>query len=155
MPGKNEITVAITDGIDTVVATFSGLSDEQLDTVVYDDGWTAREILAHLAGRQASYEMMSKLAQGGPPPDMRNFDVNAWNQQHVDARTGNSPDALIEEFRQVHLALLARVEAMDEETLNRTIMGPRGETTVGAQLMNSGGLHSTTHANDVKQALGV
>ena len=49
---KAEITVAITDGIDTVVETFSGLSDEQLDTAVYEDGWTAREVLAHLAGRR-------------------------------------------------------------------------------------------------------
>lgn len=155
MPSNAEITVAISDGIDTVVETFSGLSDEQLDTQVYEDGWTAREVLAHLAGRQASYEMMSKLAQGGPPPDMRGFDVNAWNQQHVDARADKSRDELIEEFRQVHLALLARVQNMDEDVLGRTIQGPRGETTIGTQLMGSAGLHSTTHANDVTQALGL
>lgn len=156
MPNKDEITVAISDGVDTVVETFSGLSDEQLDTQVYEDGWTAREVLAHLAGRQASYEMMSKLAQGGPPPaNMGSFDVNAWNQQHVDVRIEKNRDELIEEYRQVHLALLARVQGMDEETLGRTIMGPRGETTVGAQLMGSGGTHSSTHANDVKQALGL
>jgi len=156
MPTRDEITVAISDGVDTVVETFSGLSDEQLATQVYDEGWTARDVLAHLAGRQASYEMMSKLAQGGPPPaNMGSFDVNAWNQQHIDARAGQSRDELIEEFRQVHLAVLARVQGMDEETLGRTFQGPRGETTVGAQLMGSAGTHSSTHANDVKQALGL
>ena len=54
MVAKEQITTAIQQGIADVEATFGGLSDAQLTTQVYTEpgGWTARDILAHLAGRE-------------------------------------------------------------------------------------------------------
>lgn len=157
LAAKSEVVGAINKGIEDVDGVFGSLSDEQLATRVHQDdiGWTAGQVLAHLAGRQAGYEMMSKLAQGGPPPDMGSFDVHAWNQSHVDARAGKSRDELLAEFREVHEGLAARVEAMPDELLAREFVGFRGPTTVGDSLMASGGTHSSSHAAEVSQALGL
>ena len=52
MATREEIIGAIQQGIATVDQTFGDLSDEQLATEVYEGGWTAKGILAHLAGRK-------------------------------------------------------------------------------------------------------
>ncbi len=156
MATKDEILQSISTGIADVESTFGGLTDEQLATQVHQEegGWTAGQVLAHLAGRQASYEMMSKMAQGGDPPAAGSFDVNAWNQSHVDARADKSRDELIAEFKAVHEGLAGRIQNMPDELLAKEIIGFRGPTTVGDALMGSGGIHSSSHAEEVRNALG-
>lgn len=157
MATKQEIITAIRQGIERVEQTFSGLSDAELDKPVHagEGGWTARQILAHLAGRADSYQMMFQLAEA--PPQQQgapSFDVNHWNQGIVDARVGKSRDDLLAEFRETHESLIQRVEALPDETLQQTVTMPRGPVTVGDALLGSGGQHSISHAEEVEQALG-
>lgn len=155
MATKDEILHAISTGIADVESTFGNLSEHQLDTKVHQEegGWTARQVLAHLAGRQATYEMMSQMAQGGTRPEGE-FDVHGWNQGHVDARADKSRDELIAEFKAVHEGLAQRVQAMPEQVIQQEVMGFRGPTTVGDMLMGSGGTHSSAHSEEVRNALG-
>jgi hypothetical protein len=154
MASKQEIIDAINAGIERVDQTFGNLSNEQLATKVHegDDGWTAKQVLAHLAGRAETHDMMSKMAQGGSPPDGP-FDVNAWNQRIVDDRADASRDELLSEFRAGHQRLAARVEGMPEAMLEMEITMPRGTSKMGDVLMGSGGQHSINHAEEVEQAL--
>lgn len=156
MATREEVAGAIQQGIAAVDDTFSGLTDEQLATVVYDDGWTAKEVLAHLAGRQSTYDMVLNLAQGGElpqPPGGGDFDVDHWNQQVVDQLMDKSRDELIAQSRVVHEALLERVAGLDDETLNATVVTPRGEMVASDVLAGSGGMHSVNHSADVAKAL--
>ena len=70
MATKQEIIAAIREGIEQVERTFGALNDEQLRVKVHesDGGWTAKEILAHLAGRARGYETMRNLAPEIRPP---------------------------------------------------------------------------------------
>lgn len=157
MATREEIIGAIQQGIAAVDQTFSGLTDEQLATEVYENGWTAKEILAHLAGRQSSYDMLFHLAAGGEMPQAPDggFDVDHWNQQIVDERIDKSRDELIAEARAVHEALLERISNIDDATLNATVPMPRGEMLASDILAGSGGMHSVTHSADVAKALGL
>ena len=154
MATKQEIVTAIRQGIERVDQTFSGLSDEQLDNRVHDSegGWTARQILAHLAGRADSYQMMFQLAEAPAPQGAPSLDVNHWNQRIVDARAGKSRDELLAEFRETHERLIQQVEALPDEMLQQTVTMPRGPVTVGDALLGSGGMHSVRHAEEVEQA---
>jgi hypothetical protein len=156
LPGKPEIIEAINTGIERVDSTFGNLTDEQLATKVHDgeNGWTAHQVLAHLAGRGETHELMSKMAQGAPPPEGP-FNVDEWNQRIVDERTSWSRDQLLGEFREVHERLAQRVEGMPEQLLDREITTPRGTSTVGDVLYASGGTHSVQHAEEVEKALGL
>ncbi len=155
MATKQEIVASINDGIARVDATFGGLSDEQLQQKVHeaDGGWTAKQILAHLAGRQGSYDAIVAMAQGDAPPFTSG--VDDWNQQAVDQRIDNSAEALLTEFQQVHETLIATVRDLDEDLLATTIAMPRGEMTLSDILAGSGGRHSISHSAEVEAALGL
>ena len=128
MATKEEIIATIRQGIDRVERTFGRLTDEQLATQVHSEeaGWTARDILTHLAGRAQGYDLTFRLAEGAPtPPRPGGFDVNAWNQDRIAERAGKSRDELLAEFRQGHEDLIAKVQALPDEQLERTIPRPR------------------------------
>lgn len=156
MAEKQEIVTQIQAGIERVNETFGSLSDPQLDQQVHEGegGWTARQILAHLAGRADGYDMLFQMAKGGAGFSSGDFDVDTWNQQHVDARADKSRDELLEEFRNAHRAIIERVETVDDETLQTKVPSPRGgEMAVSDMLMGSAGRHSIMHAEEVERAL--
>lgn len=154
MAERHEIVSQIQAGIERVNDTFGSLTDAQLDQQVHEGGWTARQILAHLAGRADGYDMLFQMAEGSEGFTSGDFDVDTWNQQHVDARADKSRDDLLEEFRNAHRAIIERVETVDEETLQAKVPSPRGgENAVSDMLMGSAGRHSIMHAEEVERAL--
>lgn len=159
MTAKQEIIDAIEQGIQKVEQTYNGLSEDQLATKVHADqgegGWSAREVLAHMAGRSASHDMMFSMAEGQAPSGGGDFNPDAWNKRFVDERAGRDKDELLAEFRQVHERLIQRVRDTPDEELQKTIMGPRGETTLADMLKGSGGMHSINHAREVEEAMNL
>lgn len=158
MPGKQEIIAAIQEGIERAEATFGSLTDEQLAVKVHDGdgGWTAKQVLAHLAGRAAGHQLMLSLATTTTPTDMGGFNVNDWNQSIVDERAPRSRDELLQEFRQTHEALIKSVGELPDGALEMMVPSFRGgEVALGEMLAGSGGRHSVNHAVEVEQALGL
>lgn len=156
MATTEEITAAIQAGMDRVNATFGALSDDELATKVHDgeNGWTAKQILAHMAGRGNIRNLLGMAASGAELPDMRNFDINTVNQQIVDARADKSRDELLTEFNEVHTDLKAWAGTLDDNALARTLELPMGTRTVAEMLMGSGGSHQIMHTQEVETALG-
>jgi len=156
MATKQEITDTIRQGNQRVTQTFSGMTEEQLNTQVHFDpiGWTAMQLLAHLAGRASGHARMIGMAEsdGGFPPD---FDLNAYNQEIVDARADRSRDSLIAEFLTVHEALIERVQGMSDAQLSKTLQWPTGDLALSDVLRGSGGQHSIKHAAEAEKVLGV
>lgn len=155
MATKQEIVETIQAGIEQVQQTFGSLSAEQLDTTVYDGdgGWTAKEILAHLASRQPGYERMIGVAEGSASFPTGNLDFNALNQSAVDQLVDKRRDDLLTQFREVHEGLKARVQALPDDLLGKTVSLPMGDRVLGDVLLGSGGRHSINHSLDVEKAL--
>jgi len=155
MATKREITDTIRQGNQRVTRTFSALTEEQLNTRVHFDpiGWTAKQLLAHLAGRAPGYERIIGMAESGAgsPPG---FDVNAYNQRIVDERADKSRDALIAEFLTAHEALIARVEGMSDAQLRTTMPWRQEMMPLGDVLRLAGGQHSINHTAEMEKALG-
>ncbi len=122
MATKQEIVETIQKGNQRVTRTFSVLTEEQLNTRVHFDeiGWTAKQLLAHLAGRAPVHERMVAMAGSGAGFPA-NFDLNGYNQQIVEERSGKSRDALLAEFLTAHDALIERVQGMSDEQLSKTL----------------------------------
>jgi hypothetical protein len=158
MATQQEVIGAIREGIERVEGTFGSLTDEQLATQVHggDGGWTARQVLAHMAGRAEGHQMLLSMATGAAPGGFSGFDVNAWNQQRVDERAERSRDELLQEFRQVHEALIENVIELPDGAFATMIPSPRGgEIALGDMLAGSGGRHNVNHTIEVEQALGM
>lgn len=155
MATKQEITDTIRQGNQRVTRTFSALTEEQLNTRVHFDaiGWTAKQLLAHLAGRAPGYDRVIGMAErgAGSPPG---FDVNEYNQRIVDERANQSRDALIAEFLTAHEALIARVNGMSDAQLSTTMQWRQAMMPLGDVLRLSGGQHSINHTAEMEKALG-
>ena len=156
MPDKEQITTAIQTGIADVESTFGGLTDAQLLTQVHagPGGWTARDSLAHLAGRKQVYVMMQRAASGGDNPFATITNFADWNQARVAERAGVSRDDLLAEFRAVHEELLAQVQGMSDDELARTVALGERTPTLADLMYASGGTHSSSHAKEVEQIVG-
>lgn len=156
MATKGEISAAILRGNRDVQQVFSGLTDTQLDTPAQQDGgtWTVGDILGHLAGREPVYAMMYQAAHGDNPFAAIG-DFSVWNEARVAERRGDARADLLAEFRAVHEALLAQVEATDDAELAQTVSLGARQATLGDLLLGSGGQHSTSHAAEVASALGM
>lgn len=156
MASKAEISAAILRGNRDVQRVFGSLTDTQLDTPAQQDSgtWTVGDMLGHLAGREQVYAMMYQAARGDNPFAAIS-DFNAWNEERVAERRGEARDDLLAEFRAVHEALLAQVEATDDAELERIVaLGPR-QASLGDLLRGSGGQHSIAHAREVASILGL
>lgn len=156
MATKQEITETIRQGNQRVTETFGGLTEEQLNTRVHFDpiGWTAWQLLAHLAGRAPGHARIIAMAESGGGFGA-GFDVNAYNQGVVEERSGKSRDALLAEFLTAHEALIERVQGMSDAQLAKTLQWRQGEMTLGDVLRASGGQHSINHANEAAKVLGL
>lgn len=157
MATRQDIVESIRLGIDRVQATFGSLTDAQLPTKVYqgDGGWTAKQILAHLASRGPNYERVIQMAESDTQFPSGNVDFNAMNQAAVDQLDDKSRDELLAQFRTGHEGLIARVQGLPDDLLGKTMTLPFGEMTLGDLVLRSGGLHSINHSIEVEQALGL
>ncbi len=155
MATKQEISETIRQGNAAVTQAFGGLTEAQLNTQVHmeENGWTAKELLAHLAGRAQGYDLFIGIADGSAAFPA-GFAVNEWNRARVDERIANSRDALLAEFLMVHEGLIARVEELSDETLAKPIQGPRGLLPLSDIMRASGGRHSINHAAEAEKVLG-
>ena len=159
MATKQEIAEAIRNSEERVMKTFSGLSEEQLNTRVHDDEndqWNARQVLAHLAGRAMGYERTLWAAEcGAPPAAPGSFNVDDWNRERVSERIDKSVDDLLQEFKQVHDDMIARIEAMPQELLDKEVQRPQGMVKLGDALIGGCATHSINHTAVVERALGL
>jgi uncharacterized damage-inducible protein DinB len=156
MATKQDAAESIQLGIDRVQSTFGSLTDEQLKTTIHQaaGGWTAKQILAHLASREPNYERLINMAETGASLPTGNIDFNAMNQEAVDQVVDRSRDELLAQFRDAHEGLITRVQGLPDDLLDKTIALPMGDVALGDVLMRGGGLHSINHAIEVEQALG-
>lgn len=157
MATRAEIIDAIQAGRNRVTATFSKLSEDQLQSKIHEgsDGWNARQILAHLANRQPTYDMLVSIAVDGNGTPPGGFSIDDWNQKLVEERAGRTREELLEEFQQVHDHLIERARKLRDDQLSFPVILPNRETNLGNVLLGSGGMHSIQHASEVEEALGI
>ena len=150
---KDELIAALTKTRDEALATLRGVPVATFDEGRYENGWNGREILAHVASIEWTYPRLLDLARAAgaqqtadskgqsaaAPPVRRTADdgsgtnapapgILSYNDRQVAKRAGVPVTELIAEFEKNRNALIAAVEAADEELLSRTIRSAGGIT---------------------------
>jgi hypothetical protein len=96
----------------------------------YENGFNAREILAHLASIEWAYPRLIDLARGGPPPEKAapqsppagvtppsgagTPQILNYNERQVAKRADATVEQLLDEFEQNRAGTIAAVEVADE-----------------------------------------
>src|SRR5437763_6295012 len=97
---KQQLHDAITAARAEALETVSGLSREQLERPTANEGWSVKDILAHLSSIEARLRSMWQYALDGRQWLADDGDVSAYNERCVAERRSWSGPALVAELEQ-------------------------------------------------------
>lgn len=104
----------------TFTAFLETLDDEQWNEPIGEEQYTARQTLAHLAGAAKSMTRMGQNWIAGNQNYLRpDFDLNYYNARQQQKRAQLSNAELLEEWQAAHRDLIAFMETVREEDLDK------------------------------------
>src|SRR5438128_3668042 len=91
----------------------------------YEEGWTAKDILAHVASIEWTYPRLLELAEVRPQhPETERRPrglVDDYNRRQVDKRKETAVEELLVEFQRNRASTIAAVEDADESVLDERV----------------------------------
>jgi hypothetical protein len=138
------------DGPDAVARALEGATDAELDVRPRNGGWTAREVVHHLADSETMSTIRLRRLLAEDEPRIAAYDENEWAQRlHYD-RPLEQSFAMFAAVRAGNAELLARL-GPDEwaRTGTHSESGPYGVET----WLEIYAAHGHDHANQIRDAL--
>lgn len=136
-------------------AFFRALAPQQLNQQLYVEGsqWTVHQLLAHFVTAESGIcALLDNILAGGRGV-AQNFDIDAYNEQHVAALSQASLDDLLKQFseqRQASIALLQRMQPEDLARVGRhPFLGPASVEDILKLIYR----HNQIHQRDVRKLL--
>jgi hypothetical protein len=113
---REELLNELNEGFASLLDAVSGLNDEQMTEVWYDE-WSVADILAHVAGwHREMAPAFERIARGERPvpedADYSNFDK--WNARFAGSRAG-TPGEVVAELKASRDAFAAAAATVPEE----------------------------------------
>jgi len=114
------------------------------------DGWTCRDLLAHLSSSAASLPAVASSVTEPRDPNAAPFDSTRWNASQVRRRAGKEAQELMDEYDSGTTRL---VMVLSDLTLDAPVtVGPYAGSTLGetmAEMLK----HQRRHLSDLQAAL--
>jgi hypothetical protein len=133
----------------------NGLTDPQLDTPYREDGWTARQVVHHIADSHANAYIRFKLALTEDWPVIKPYDEAAW---------ANLPDSRwlpiegsLELIAALHGRWVALLDALTDEDFRRGYVHPvdgRVNLAKALAIYDWHSRHHTAHILSLRQRQG-
>ncbi|MCO6451093.1 MAG: DinB family protein [Caldilineales bacterium] len=135
-----------------VLATVSGLDAEQ-SSLLANEGWSVREMLAHLASAELGHcQVVQRLLQG-KDTKAEDFDLDTFNNAEVNARQDRSVTEILEEYRANRSATLELLDTIDESDWEKSGYHPGGFDTTIEGVFRVISIHEKRHLREIKSAL--
>jgi len=127
-----------------------GVGDKELDTRYREGGWTARQVVHHLADSHMNAFIRTRLIVTEQHPTLKPYDQDAWALlEDSKAPVGISLDLL----RGLHARWAVFLRSLPEEAWSRSGVHPEiGEVTMD-QILASYAAHGERHLGHVRLAL--
>ena len=160
-PTRDELVQALRASGDEFLRSLRALPLERLEEGRYENGWNARQILAHVAAIEWTYPRLLEIpgqppADSGEPPT-RNAQggIDAYNGRQVEKRNGASVEDLLAEFERNRATTIAAVAAAPEELFTKPIRSAGGVTGPLGRVIESVAVrHVIQHGQDIAGAGG-
>jgi uncharacterized damage-inducible protein DinB len=161
---KAELLEALRASRDEVLQIVRAIPPERLEEGRYENGWSGRQILAHLASIEWTYSRLLDVAReagdapgdavpGGEPTRTMRGGNDAYNERQVAKRAHVSAAELLREFEDNRTATIRAVEAADEALLARRIRSAGGVVGPLASVVYQVAVaHVLGHARDIAEA---
>ncbi len=136
-------------------AAASGLDERQLQTPYRPGGWTARQVIHHVADSHANAYLRFKFALAEDNPTIKPYDQGVWARMADTALTPVDVSlALVDALHQRWVVLL---ESMADADFTRPLVHPEiGPITLDRLLQQYGwhGLHHVAHITELRKREG-
>ena len=161
---KDELLAELRSTRDDVLGRVDAFPADAWESGRYENGWNAREILAHMASIEWAYPRLIEMAKGAPerndsprrasgegvaqagvPPQMDDY-----NARQVAKRAEVPVAELIAEYRKNREAFIAAVEGTDDALLRKVVTSAGGTTGPLADVLHFVGVqHIRAHLADL------
>lgn len=123
--------------------------------IVYEDGWNARQLLAHMASTSGVASFLLMMARSPAGGGMAGFDNDRFNAEQVAMREGRSPADLLDEIRANIARDIAAVEGAPDDLLFKHYQAPwDAEGPLADVIVESPNRHWRGHLDELAAALG-
>ncbi len=153
---REELIAALQDDSDAFEKAVAQLPEEAFERGVYEQGWNARQLLAHIAAIEWTYPRLIERAQQRaagddvPQGGGAGFDMDAYNAKQVERRDDQPVEQLLTEFRRNRAATIDAIRAADESLLSQPTRSAGGvEGTLLDVLEGVAVGHVREHVNDL------
>ena len=122
---REELIAALQQDGEEFQEAVSQLPEEAFERGVYEQGWNARQLLAHIAAIEWTYprliERAEQRAAGDDVPQGggAGFDMDAYNAKQVARRDDQPVEQLLTEFRRNRAETIDAIRAADDELLQQ------------------------------------
>ena len=149
---KQDIINAYQESTRRLDGIVAGRSEEDLMKTA-DGGWTAKQIICHLASTAGSAAFFVTMAQSGQGMGA-GFDLDRWNAEQVAARQDKPLDEILAEFRAGHESSIKAVEAAADDLLAKQVPNFSGVMSALADMIQGSPTdHEAAHLDDLEKAL--
>ena len=162
VPSRAELLEALRTSRDDVLRIVRAVPPATLEEGRYENGWNARQILAHIASIEWTYPRLIDIARGAPDkpaaaPAADEYSTrsmrggnDSYNERQVAKRAHLSPAELLEEFERNRAATIKAVEDADEALFARPIRSAGGVTGPLSRVFYMiAVMHVLGHAQDI------
>lgn len=126
---REELLAALREDAGRLPEVVGAIGETDLARGVYENGWSARELLAHLAAIEWTYPRLIERAEAAGNSDGSSggaFDMDAYNARQVAKRAEASVGELLEEFGRNRAATIEAVANADAALLERATRSAGG-----------------------------
>lgn len=155
---REELLAALREDAGRLPELVGAIGEAELARGVYENGWDARQLLAHLAAIEWTYPRLIERAAAAGGSDSSSggtFDMDAYNERQVAKRSEAGIGELLEEFGRNRAATIEAVAAADGALLSQSTRSAGGvEGTLLEVLIGVTVGHVREHMGDLAGAGG-
>jgi hypothetical protein len=133
----------------------------QMDTADWDrpvqtaeGGWTVKQMLLHLATSESGQIKTAQAIAAGQPTVPDDFDLDRYNQRQLEKNQAKQPPEILFGMAESHQKLLAFLNTVTAEDLDKRGKHARGDVISLEQLFYRIGEHEAEHTAEIRRALG-
>lgn len=150
LPELQALTHELNANQGTFTTFLRSLDDTKLNASGANNEYSPREALAHLVGAEISMLRMAKNWMAGQDNRLRpDFDRDFFNRRQLEKRAGQSLDDLLADWQMAQRGLIALMETVTEQDLDKRGDHPSAKDTTLRNLF----LIITTHEADHMRAV--
>lgn len=155
---REELLAALRADAARLPEVVGAIGEAELERGVYENGWSARQLLAHLAAIEWTYPRLIERAEAAGGSDSSaggTFDMDAYNERQVSKRAGAAVAELLEEFARNRAATIEAARGAPDALLAQRTRSAGGvEGTLLEVLIGVTVGHVREHLGDLEGAGG-